>query len=125
MQKMLPPFKMGLGGKLGEGHQIISWIHIDDLVRAYEFIIKTPSIKGAVNLTTKHTLSNIEQTRIMGKLLHRLTIFPVPAFVLKLIFSEGSIVMLDSKDVYPRKLLENGFEFRYSRFEDAFEEIIS
>lgn len=125
MQKMLPPFKMGVGGKLGEGHQIISWIHIDDLVRAYEFIIKTPSIKGAINFTTKHSLSNIEQTRIMGEQLHRLTIFAVPAFILKLIFSEGSTVMLDSKDVYPRKLLESGFEFKYSRFEDAFEEIIS
>lgn len=125
MQKMLPLFKMGLGGKLGEGHQIISWIHIDDLVHAYEFIIKTPSIKGALNFTTKHSISNIEQTKIMGKLLHRPTIFSVPAFMLKLIFSEGSTVILDSKDVYPRKLLESGFEFKYSRFEDAFKEIIS
>ena len=66
MLKMLPPFKMGLGGKIGDGHQMVSWIHIDDLVRAYEFIIKTPDLKGVVNFTTAHTLSNREQTRIMG-----------------------------------------------------------
>jgi len=124
MQKMLPPFKMGVGGKLGEGHQIISWIHIDDLVRAFEFIIKTPELKGPINFTTKHTLSNIEQTRILGEVLHRPTFFSVPEFAIKLLFGEGSSVMLDSKDVYPRKLLESGFEFKFDRFEDALKDIV-
>jgi hypothetical protein len=124
MEKMLPPFKMGFGGKLGEGHQIISWIHIEDLVRAYEFIIKTPELKGAINFTTPHSLSNIQQTQIIGKVLHRPTFFGVPEFVIKLIFGEGSAVMLDSKDVYPRKLLESGFEFKYPYFEDALKDIV-
>lgn len=124
MQKMLPPFKMGVGGKLGEGHQIVSWIHIDDLVRAFEFIIKTPELKGPINFTTKHTLSNIEQTRILGEVLHRPTFFSVPEFAIKLLFGEGSSVMLDSKDVYPRKLLESGFEFKFDRFEDALKDIV-
>nr|WP_321266640.1 TIGR01777 family oxidoreductase [uncultured Sulfurimonas sp.] len=124
MEKILPPFKMGVGGKLGEGHQIISWIHIDDLLSAYEFIIKTPELNGAINFTTAHSLSNIEQTKIMGEVLHRPTFFGVPEFVIKLIFGEGSSVMLDSKDVYPRKLLEAGFEFRYPYFEDALKEIV-
>ena len=124
MEKMLPPFKMGVGGKLGEGHQIISWIHIDDLVSAYEFIIKTPELSGAINFTTPHSLSNIQQTKIMGEVLNRPTFFTVPEFVIKLIFGEGSTVMLDSKDVYPRKLLESGFEFEYPYFEDALKEIV-
>jgi hypothetical protein len=124
MQKMLPPFRIGIGGKIGEGHQIVSWIHIDDLVRAYEFIIKTPELRGPINFTTKHTLSNIEQTRILGKVLHRPTFFSVPEFAIKLLFGEGSSVMLDSKDVYPRKLLESGFEFKFDRFEDALRDII-
>jgi hypothetical protein len=124
MQKMLPPFKMGVGGKMGEGHQIISWIHIDDLIRAYEFIVKTPELRGPINFTTKHTISNIEQTRIMGEVLHRPTFFGVPEFAVKLLFGEGASVMLDSKDVYPRKLLESGFEFRFDRFEDALRDII-
>lgn len=124
MQKMLPPFKMGVGGKLGEGHQIISWIHIEDLVRAFEFIVKTPELKGAINFTTPHSLSNIQQTKIMGEVLHRPTFFGVPAFVIKLIFGEGSTVLLDSKDVYPKKLLESGFKFRFDRFEDALRDIV-
>ncbi len=125
MQKMLPPFKMGVGGKLGEGHQIISWIHIEDLVRAFEFIVKTPDLKGAINFTTPHTLSNIEQTKILGQVLNRPTFFGVPEFVIKLIFGEGSTVLLDSKDVYPKKLLDSGFEFRFDRFENALRDIVS
>ncbi|MFT7004116.1 MAG: hypothetical protein ACJAWW_001469 [Sulfurimonas sp.] len=124
MQKMLPPFKMGVGGKVGQGNQIVSWIHIDDLLRAVEFIIKTPELKDAINFTTKHSLSNIQQTKIMGEILHRPTFFSVPAAILKLIFGEGSTVMLDSKDAYPRKLLESGFEFKYEKFEDALSQII-
>lgn len=124
MQKMLPPFKLGVGGKLGEGHQIVSWIHIDDLVRAFGFIVKTPELKGPINFTTSHTLSNIQMTKILGEVLGRPTFFSVPAFVIKLIFGEGSTVLLDSKDVYPRKLLESGFEFRFDRFEDALRDII-
>ncbi|WP_415397457.1 TIGR01777 family oxidoreductase [Sulfurimonas sp. CS5] len=124
MQKMLPPFKMGVGGKMGEGHQIISWIHIDDLVRAFEFIVKTPELKGPINFTTSHTLSNIEQTKILGRVLHRPTFFAVPEFAIKLLFGEGSTVILDSKDVYPKKLLDSGFEFRFERFEDALCDII-
>jgi uncharacterized protein (TIGR01777 family) len=124
MQKMLPPFKMGVGGKLGEGHQIISWIHIDDLVRAFAFIVKTPELNGPINFTTPHTLSNIEQTKILGDVLHSPTFLGVPAFMIKLIFGEGSTVLLDSKDVYPKKLLESGFEFRFDRFEDALRDVI-
>ena len=124
MQKMLPPFKMGIGGKLGSGKQMVSWIHLDDLQKAVQFIIKTPDISGAINFTAPHPLSNSEQTEIMGKVLNRPTIFSVPAFVLKLIFGEGSGVMLDSKEVYPSELLERGFVFDYPTFEDALREIV-
>ena len=124
MQKILPPFKIGVGGKLGEGHQIISWIHIDDLVRAFEFIIKTPELNGPIDFTTKRTLSNNDQTKILGEVLHRPTMLGVPAFMIYLVFGEGSTVVLDAKDVYPIKLLESGFEFRFDRFEDALRDIV-
>lgn len=124
MAKMLAPYKLGVGGKIGSGKQIVSWIHIDDLVRAYEFIIKTPALNGAINFTTQHSLSNNEQTKIMGDVLSRPTFFSVSEFFLRLIFADGSTVMLDSKDVYPRKLLENGFKFKYPYFEDALRDII-
>ena len=124
MQKMLPPFIIGVGGKLGSGEQIVSWIHIEDLIRAIDFIIKTPDIEGSVNFTTPYPLTNIEQTKIIGEVLHRPTFFTIPSFMIKLIFGEGSSVMLDSKDVYPSKLLENGFTFNYENFEDALSEIV-
>lgn len=124
MTKMLPPFKFGVGGRLGSGEQTVSWIHIDDLVRAVEFIIKNPEITGSVNFTAPFPLSNKEQTAIMGRILHRPAFFTVPSFAVKLVFGEGAHVMLDSKEVYPSKLLENGFKFNYEKFEDAFREIV-
>ena len=124
MQKMLPPFYMGVGGKIGSGEQIISWIHIDDLLRAVEFIVKTPALSGSINFTTPYPLSNKQQTDIIGDVLNRPTLFTVPAFMLKLIFGEGSTVMLDSKEVYPSKLIDNGFVFNYPKFEDALKDIV-
>ncbi len=124
MDKILPPFKMGVGGNLGSGKQMVSWIHIDDLLRAILFIIKTPDISGGVNFTSPHPLANSEQTEILGKVLNRPTILGVPVFALKLVFGEGSTVMLDSKEVYPSKLTEHGFVFEYERFEDALKEIV-
>jgi len=124
MQKMLPPFLLGVGGKIGIGKQMVSWIHIDDLIRAFDFIVKHPDIRGSVNFTTPYPLSNTEQTKIMGDVLNRPTIFSVPAFVIKLIFGEGSTVMLDSKEVYPSKLLEHGFSFTYEKFEDALRAVV-
>ena len=124
MQKMLPPFKMGVGGKLGNGKQMVSWVHINDLLRAFEFIVKTPAINGAINITSPAPLSNIEQTKIMANVLHRPSLFTIPEFVVKLIFGEGSTVMLDSKEVYPTKLLDNGFVFDYEKFEDALRDIV-
>jgi uncharacterized protein (TIGR01777 family) len=124
MDKILPPFKMGVGGELGGGKQIVSWIHIEDLLRAIEFIVKTPAITGSVNFTTPYPLSNQEQTKILGRALRRPTFFRVPAFLIKLIFGEGAHVVLDSKEVYPTKLSENGFKFHYEKFEDALKEIV-
>lgn len=124
LQKMLPPFKLGLGGKVGSGEQMVSWIHIEDLVKAVQFVIKTPDISGSVNFCAPYPLSNQEQTEIMGRVLHRPTLFPLPVFVLKLLFGEGAAVILDSKEVYPLKLTECGFVFDYEKFEDALKEIV-
>ncbi len=124
MEKILPPFKMFVGGKLGDGKQMVSWIHIEDLLRAVELIIKTPDISGSVNFTAPYPLSNSEQTKILGKVLHRPTFFVVPSFMIKLIFGEGASVVLDSKEVRPTKLLKHGFVFSYEKFEDALRNIV-
>ena len=125
MAKMLPPFKMGLGGKIGEGRQIVSWIHIDDLVRGYEFLIRHAHIQGVVNFTAPYPLTNAQQTDIMGEILHRPTWFTIPSLGVKLIFGEGSCVMLDTKEVVPEVLMREGFEFLYPTFERAFREIVN
>lgn len=123
MAKMLPPFKMGLGGKMGDGFQMISWIHLEDLVRAAAFLIDQPQIQGVVNLTSPEPISNLEQTKAMGRILHRPAFFDLPEWVVKLAFGEGSSVMLESKEVYPRVLQEAGFVFHYPTFDSAMEEI--
>lgn len=124
MEKMLPPFKMGLGGKMGDGFQMVSWIHLDDLVRACAFLIERKEISGPVNFTAPEPINNLEQTQIMGRTLKRPIFFDLPAWLVKLIFGEGSSVMLDSKEVYPRVLQERGFAFLYPTFGSAMEEIV-
>lgn len=123
MAKMLTPFKLGLGGKMGDGFQMISWIHLEDLVRACAFLIEHKEIEGIVNFTSPEPLSNMAQTKTMGRILNRPTFFDLPEWIVKLVFGEGSTVMLDSKEVYPRVLQEAGFEFLYPTFDSAMEEI--
>lgn len=124
MSKMLTPFKLGLGGCMGDGSQMISWIHIDDLVRACEYLIENQELQGIVNFTAPEVLSNKDQTKKMGKHLHRPAFMNMPAWLVKLIFGEGSTVMLDSKNVRSRVLQDTGFTFMYPTFDSAMEEIV-
>lgn len=124
MAKMLPPFKLGLGGKMGDGFQMISWIHLDDLVRACAFLIEHTALSGAINFTTPEPICNLRQTSRIGHYLRRPTCFSLPGFLVRLAFGEGASVMLDSKEVYPRVLQEGGFEFLYPNFDEAIQGII-
>jgi uncharacterized protein (TIGR01777 family) len=125
MAKMLPPFRWGLGGKMGSADQMVSWVHIDDLVRIYDRILHTPSLQGIINVTAPHPLTNRDQTAIMGQLLHRPTFCTIPSWVVKALFGEGSSVMLESKTVTSAVLEEMGFVFTYPTFEKAFGAIIA
>lgn len=124
MAKMLTPFKLGLGGKLSSGDQMISWIHINDLVKAVKFIIDKEEIRGSINFTSPSPISNIDQTYYLAKALSRPALLTIPDFIIKLIFGEGSTVMLDSKEVYPSKLLENDFVFKYNSFNEVLNDIV-
>ncbi len=125
MAKILPPFKLGLGGKMGSGDQMISWIHLNDLVNMFAFLIDHPQLEGVFNATSPHPLSNADQTKAMGTILHRPVFLDMPSFLVKLLFGEGSSVILDSKEVYPKRLLEAGFRFNYPQFEEAMREIVT
>jgi NAD dependent epimerase/dehydratase family enzyme len=97
---------------------------VDDLVRIYSYIIEN-KLTGIFNATAPKPISNYEFTKVLGKALHRPTIFPLPVFVLNLLFGEGSTVLTGSKEVYPKALLDAGFKFRYPDIKSSLTHLLS
>ncbi len=120
LSKMLPPFKMGLGGRIGYGKQWMSWIHLDDLVGIILYCINNDNHKGAVNGTSPNPVINEVFTKTLGTALKRPTIFPMPEIVIKLLMGQmGEELLLSGKRVLPRKALDAGYIFKYKTLEDA------
>ncbi len=124
LKQMLTPFKFGLGGTIGNGSQAFSFVHIDDLINAYDFVIANQSQDGVFNLTAPTPTTNRGLTKALGRSLNRPTFLPVPEFVLGLIFGEGAKVLTDGQSVRPTRLLEAGFEFRYRNIDDTIENLV-
>ncbi len=116
--RLFPLFKLGLGGKLGNGKQYWSFISLTDEVRALQFLL-THEVSGAVNLTAPEPVTNAEVTRVMGKVLHRPTLLPAPAFALKIVLGEFSKEPLGSQRVLPHALEKAGFTFEHPTIEAA------
>lgn len=114
LAKMLPPFKLGIGGRLGSGKQWTSWIHIDDAVNLILFALENGQVRGALNATAPDPVTNAQFTRELARVLHRPAIFPVPPLALRLMFGEMAGVVLASQRVLPAAAQAAGFEFRYS-----------
>jgi uncharacterized protein (TIGR01777 family) len=125
LQSMLPPFKAGIGGTIGDGKQPFSWVHIKDLARAFTAAIKDDSFVGIYNLTAPNPTTNRELTKTLGKILKRPTVFRVPAFVLKVQFGEGAQVLTKGQRVIPQRLLESGFDFEFPDIEAALRDCVS
>ncbi len=123
LAKMKLPFKLGVGGTIGDGSQHFSFVHIKDLLNAYKFVLQN-SIDGVFNLTAPVPTTNYGLTKALGKTLHRPTIFPVPEFVLRLIFGEGAKVLTDGQSVVPKRLIDAGFEFEFQTIEETIEDIL-
>lgn len=123
LAKMLLPFRLGLGGVIGDGKMMTSWIDIDDLMRIYQFVIDN-KLEGIFNATTPNPVSNREFTKALSKVLHRPSIFPLPIFVLKLIYGEASTVITGSKEVYPRALVDAGFQFHYEEINSSLSHLL-
>ena len=119
LQKMLIPFKLGLGGVIGDGTQPFSWVHIEDLAEAFLFAIGQERCNGIYNLTAPNPVTNAAFTKALAGALHRPAVIPVPTFILRLQLGEGATVLIKGQHVLPRRLLENGFKFRFPRIEDA------
>jgi len=121
---MLLPFKLGLGGTIGNGEQSMSFIHIEDLKNAYIHVIDNSNLKGVFNLVAPYHTTNKEMTTSLGIHLKRPTIFPVPEFVLTTLLSEGAKVLTEGQKVLPDKLIKSGFKFKYSTIDKAIENLV-
>ena len=126
LAKMLPPFRMGIGGRIGDGKQWMSWIALDDVVNGLKFVIEDESIKGAVNFVAPNPVRNAEFTKTLGRVLSRPTFFPVPAFGARFAFGEmADALLLSSQRVAPSVLAHKGFRFSWPTLEPALRHLIS
>jgi uncharacterized protein len=120
LARVLPPFKMGAGGVVGTGEQWISWISLADAIAAIQHVIASAELSGPVNLTSPQPVTNAEFTHILGKILSRPTVLPLPAFAVKLLLGEmGDELLLAGQKVLPKKLLASGFAFAHPDLESA------
>ncbi len=120
LAKMLTPFKMGIGGKVGSGRQYMSWIALEDLIRIIKHVLDCDQLSGPVNAVAPNPVTNRQFTKILGRILRRPTLAALPGFVARLAFGEmGNELLLSGARVIPQKLGETGFEFRYPMLEGA------
>lgn len=124
LSKMLLPFKLGLGGKIGTGKQAFSYVHIDDLKNAFSFAIENLALQDAYNLCATIPTTNECLTKALGKTLKKATILTVPEFILNIIFGEGAKVLTDGQAAIPKRLEDAGFEFKYKNIEDTIENLL-
>ena len=125
LKQMLPPFKFFIGGPLGNGKQWSSWLHIDDIVGIYLHSIDNKNLSGAVNAAAPNPVRMKEFANILGKALHRPSIFSVPKFVLKIVVGEAAEVITASQKVDAQKLLNSGYKFRFPDLYNAFQNLLN
>jgi uncharacterized protein (TIGR01777 family) len=125
LAKMLPPFRLGVGGPMGTGKQWMSWITLDDQVRAMEHALRTESLRGPVNFATPNPIRNETFAETLGKVLGRPAIIPTPAFALKLLFGEMADTILTGQRLVPRALEQSGFTFTNPLLEPALRAVIN
>ena len=119
MARLLPLFKLGLGGNLGNGRQWVPWIHVEDLARLFVFAAEKDTVRGAVNGSAPNPVRNREFTRSLGRAVRRPTLFPAPAFALRLGLGEFAQVLLASQRVVPTAAKAAGFKFRHPTIDSA------
>jgi uncharacterized protein (TIGR01777 family) len=124
LQKMLPLFRMGVGGKLGNGKQWMSWIHREDLLRMIVWAAATPSVAGVLNGTAPAPVTNAQFTRELARVLRRPALIPTPEFVLRLAYGEMADVLFDSARVIPAAAQKLGFQFAFNDLPSALRAIL-
>lgn len=126
LKKVVPPFKWGLGGRLGSGQQYMSWIAIDDLLQIIDFCLQNPQLSGPVNVVTPEPVTNLQFTKALGEVVSRPTVLPLPESMVRLIFGEmGDEMILSSARAVPRKLENAGYQFLYPNLRTALQKLIN
>lgn len=124
LARMLPFFRWGLGGPLGNGRQFVSWIHLQDAVSLILWALRNAAVRGALNATAPAPVTSREFARTLGRVLRRPAFLPVPGFALRLLYGGFGKVLLESRRVVPRAATAQGFEFGFMRLEQALREIL-
>jgi uncharacterized protein (TIGR01777 family) len=126
LAKMLTPFRMGIGGRIGAGKQWMSWIALDDVIGALQFVLSNETLNSPVNFVAPNPVTNAEFTKTLGNVLSRPTLFPIPEFGVRLAFGEmADALLLSSQRVEPSSLKQSGYEFRYAKLESALRAILN
>jgi uncharacterized protein (TIGR01777 family) len=124
LAKMLPPFKMGMGGPVGSGKQWVSWIHQTDIVGILLLAVDNNDLSGPLNGTAPSPVTNKELAKALGRVLHRPSLVPTPAFALRMMLGEVADVITTGQRVAPKKAVESGYEFRFPTVEKALDDLL-
>jgi hypothetical protein len=122
--RMALPFKLGLGARLGDGQQWMSWVHMDDYVEMVLRLLRDVELKGVFNLTAPNPVMNTQFTQILAKAVHRPALFVAPAWLLKLAMGERVSLLLEGQRVSPKRMQDLGYQFEYSQLEDALQHVL-
>ncbi|MGN6171147.1 MAG: TIGR01777 family oxidoreductase [Solirubrobacteraceae bacterium] len=125
LEKMLPFFRMGVGGPVAGGSQYVPWIHLDDVVAAVLWCVEHAELAGPINVTAPSPVTNAELSQALGRVLHRPAVLPVPALALRVLYGEMAQIVTTGQRVIPRKLSEAGFEFHQPDLEAALRDVLS
>lgn len=125
LSKLLPLFKLGLGGPIGDGRQFLPWIHMEDMINALLYLLTTNGLQGPFNMVAPYPVHNEQFAAILGEVLHRPAMVRAPASAVKLMLGEGAALVLGGQRAVPKRLEQAGFVFRYSELKEALEEIVA
>lgn len=125
LDKMLPAFKLGIAGRLGDGKQYMPWVHVEDIVGVVHKLISEKSYQGIFNMVAPERVTNAEFTKTLGNVLGRPTILPAPEFAIKLALGEMSQVLLAGQKVEPEHLKQIGYDFKYPKLKEALDSVVS
>ena len=125
VSKMMPPFRLGLGGKISSGRQWMSWIHIDDMAGLIQFALDHSNVAGPLNATSPHPVRNADFTQTLAAALHRPAIFSVPPFALRVLYGEMAGVLTGGQKVVPQAALDAGYAFHFAELHAALENVLA